>query len=271
MRATKESTTGFDTEFKVGYIIGSVAPERCGCNPKSAIFISTHIKNRYSEHFQWCCLQGNATRPYWWLVKYGSGTGLVPSGNRSRFVYPDLCSPTAWYWTGGKPLTKPMVTHFTDTGHDDVIKWKHFPRYWPFVRGIHRWPVNSPHKGQWRRALMFSLIFVWINDSVNTREAGDLRHHRAYYDVTVMNISPGCFYLRMKICFSTFNYNLQQLPPHCRNSAFWHGLKNHEYLPLMSCKLSCKTTQKGHLCEKVLSKLNYWLIFHTRCCLVTWS
>ena len=36
--------------------------------------------------------------------------------------------------------------------HDDVIKWKHFPRYWPFVRGIHRSPVNSPHKGQWRRA-----------------------------------------------------------------------------------------------------------------------
>ena len=22
--------------------------------------------------------------------------------------------------------------------HDDVIKWKHFPRYWPFARGIHR-------------------------------------------------------------------------------------------------------------------------------------
>ena len=42
--------------------------------------------------------------------------------------------------------------------HDDVIKWKDFPRYWPFVRGIHRSPVNSPHKGQWRGALMFSLI-----------------------------------------------------------------------------------------------------------------
>ena len=40
--------------------------------------------------------------------------------------------------------------------HDDVIKWEHFPRYWPFVRGIHRSPVNSPHKGQWRGALMFS-------------------------------------------------------------------------------------------------------------------
>ena len=22
--------------------------------------------------------------------------------------------------------------------HDDAIKWKHFPRYWPVVRGIHR-------------------------------------------------------------------------------------------------------------------------------------
>ena len=47
--------------------------------------------------------------------------------------------------------------------HDDVIKWKHFPRYWPFVRGIHRSPVNSPHKGQWRGALTFSLIWAWIN------------------------------------------------------------------------------------------------------------
>ena len=37
--------------------------------------------------------------------------------------------------------------------HDDVIKWKHFPRYWPFVRGFHRSSVNSPHKGQWRGAL----------------------------------------------------------------------------------------------------------------------
>ena len=41
------------------------------------------------------------------------------------------------------------------TIHDNVIKWKHFPRYWPFVRGIHRSPVNSPHKGQWRGALVF--------------------------------------------------------------------------------------------------------------------
>ena len=57
--------------------------------------------------------------------------------------------------------------------HDDVIKWKHFPRNWPFVRGIHRSPVNSPHKGHWRGALVLSLICVWINGWVNNREAGD--------------------------------------------------------------------------------------------------
>ena len=69
---------------------------------------------------------------------------------------------------------------------DDVIKWTHFPRYWPFAWGIHRSAVNSPHKGQWRGALMFSLICTWINGWVNNRKAGDLRRHRAHYDVRVM-------------------------------------------------------------------------------------
>ena len=70
--------------------------------------------------------------------------------------------------------------------HDDVIKWKHFPRNWPFVRGIHRSPVNSPHKGQWRGALMFTLICARIYGWVNTREAGDFRRYRLHYDVIVM-------------------------------------------------------------------------------------
>ena len=55
-----------------------------------------------------------------------------------------------------------------------------------FVRGIHRSPVNSPHKGQWCGALMFSLICVWINSWVNNREAGDWRRYRAHYDVIVI-------------------------------------------------------------------------------------
>ena len=70
--------------------------------------------------------------------------------------------------------------------NDDVIKGRHFSRHWPFVRGIHRSPVNSLHKGQWRGALVFSLICVWINVWVNNREVDDLRRHRAHYNITVM-------------------------------------------------------------------------------------
>ena len=73
--------------------------------------------------------------------------------------------------------------------HDDVIKWRHFPHYWPFVWGIHRSPVNSLHKDQWRRVLMFSLICAWRNCWVNAQEAGDLSHH-AHYDITVMTLRP---------------------------------------------------------------------------------
>ena len=68
--------------------------------------------------------------------------------------------------------------------------WRHqmetFPRSWPFVWRIHRSPVNSPHKGLWRGALLFSLICAWIDGWTNNRDAGDLRRHRAHYDVTVM-------------------------------------------------------------------------------------
>ena len=61
--------------------------------------------------------------------------------------------------------------------HDDVAKWKYFPRYLPFVQGIHRSPVNSPHKGQWRGALMFSIINGWVDN----RGTGDLRRHPAHW------------------------------------------------------------------------------------------
>ena len=70
--------------------------------------------------------------------------------------------------------------------HDDVIKWKHFPCHWPFVRRIHRSPVNSPHKRQVTRS--FDVFFhLRLNKRlINTREAGDLRRYHAHYDVIVM-------------------------------------------------------------------------------------
>ena len=81
-----------------------------------------------------------------------------------------------------------IIKHLIDdyvNFHDDVIKWKDL-RYCAFVWGIHRSPVNSSHRGQWRGAWMFSLICAWINGWVNNRDAGDLRRHRPHNYVTVM-------------------------------------------------------------------------------------
>ena len=122
-----------------------------------------------------------------------------------------LLTMSRWSVTRGWPLVDACrcgwlilleVSYLWRIKHDDVIKWKHFPRYWPFVRGIHRSPVNSPHKGQWRGALKFSLICVWINGWVNNGEAGDLRCYRAHYDVSVMNR------LVARLCLSSIPINL---------------------------------------------------------------
>ena len=88
-------------------------------------------------------------------------------------------------WT---PITNvgSRSSHTKPPSHDDVIKWKHCLRYWPFVRGIHRSHVNSPSKRPVTRSLMFSLICAWINGWVNNRKAGDLRRLRGHYDVSVM-------------------------------------------------------------------------------------
>ena len=82
--------------------------------------------------------------------------------NDGHYVSASLC----WRrrrWNEASPVGMRKNIGETREEHDDVIKWKYFPRYWPFVRGTHRWPVNSPRKGQWRKALMFSLICAWTN------------------------------------------------------------------------------------------------------------
>ena len=56
----------------------------------------------------------------------------------------------------------------------------------PLWREIHLSLVHSPHKGQWRAALIFSLISARTNGCVNNRDADDLRRNRIHNDVTVM-------------------------------------------------------------------------------------
>ena len=74
--------------------------------------------------------------------------------------------------------------------HDDVVKWKHFPRYWPFVRGIHRCipRIKASDAELW----CFIWSALWINGWVNNREAGDLRRHCSHYDVFVMSLADIC-------------------------------------------------------------------------------
>ena len=93
-----------------------------------------------------------------------------------NFYYHDLhvntFMYTFWDWMCWPVLNKDcnIVTPDHMPCHDDVMKWKHFPRYWQFVRGIHRWPVNSSHKGQWLGALMF--FYLRLNKRMGKQSWG---------------------------------------------------------------------------------------------------
>ena len=68
--------------------------------------------------------------------------------------------------------------------HDDVIKWKHFPRYSPSVRGIQWSPVDSPKRAS--DADLWFFICACTNGRANDRDPGDLKRHWAHYDVIIM-------------------------------------------------------------------------------------
>ena len=169
------------------------------------------IKRRHVTACVACPLDGNACIS-WRLIKNLSiiyrptcvlphhAACRQPDGNLAIESPPRSCDislhcgmpPAGHFWTTMLTPYQGIATRFKigksagmRSSHDDVIKWKHFPRSWPFVRRIRRLPVNSPHKGQWRGALIF-FICARINGWVNNRDAGDLRRHWAHYDVTVM-------------------------------------------------------------------------------------
>ena len=83
---------------------------------------------------------------------------LVQKHNKWCGLETELAKDSSW------PAMRCLLLVYRDY----VIKWKPFPRYWSFVRGIHRWPV----------------IFAWTNGWVNNRKAGDFRRDRTHYDVT---------------------------------------------------------------------------------------
>ena len=138
-------------------------------------------------------------------VNIGSGNGLVSSGSKPlpEPVWTQVYVATWRHWVAlgfnkysviSNTLCQLIWRTFVEVYDQQV-----FVSCWPYqmetfskllaltgVTGIHWSPMNSPHKGQWRGALMFSLICAWINDRVNNRVTGDLRRHRTHYDVIVM-------------------------------------------------------------------------------------
>ena len=113
---------------------------------------------------------------------YRNGSDTIPEGQMPSeviFVLVELGSVVVYIkhrqdhgGSAGVPLGGLCLPGDNLQGHDDVIKWKHFPRNWPFVRGIHRSPVTSPHKGQWRRALMFVFFYLRLNKRLSKQSWG---------------------------------------------------------------------------------------------------
>ena len=81
------------------------------------------------------------------------------------------------------------------------------------MRGIHRSPVNSPHKGQWPGALMLSLIWAWTKGSENHPDAGDLRHHHTHYEITIMSFTA---FRRYNQPFRVIHDKIEQLSCHTK-------------------------------------------------------
>ena len=149
--------------------------------------------------------------------------------------------------------------------HDDVIKWKHFLRNWPFVLGILWSSVNSSHKGQWCGALMFSLICAWINTWVNNREAGDLRHHRTHQDVTVLTSSKFWPYHFTAYTGYTSKFLCQ----------WWSLCERRHALIEISGSLRCVQCFSLNLCKRFCNQWSMWyadpsLPGHNRICRCVW-
>ena len=123
----------------------------------------------------------------WWIINWSNGI-LVYWRIYASLSFNELIRPYQYMTVTHLPASR----HFYWTIL--LTWWRHqmetFSALLAFCAGNS--PVNSPHKGQWCRALMFSFICVWINVlRVNNRGVGDLRSYRGHYDVTAMISSSG--------------------------------------------------------------------------------
>ena len=127
--------------------------------------------------------------------------------------------------------------------HNDVIKWQHFPRYWPFVRGIHPSPELSCY------------FYLRVNKRLSKQSwYWCLRHHRAHYDVIVML----CF---VSLCATVIIYILiiRSGSNYCNTCPYWWKTNYcmiynfNQYLP--SCLLMRSLLLRWVLCIEMATWL----------------
>ena len=132
--------------------------------------------------------------------------------------------------------------------HVDVIKWKHFPRHWPFVRGIHRSPVNSPHKGQWRGALMFSL---------NKRFSKSSR--RSWFETPSRSLwrhsNEGCARRRLLVAFWK-TIEIPHVSPQCIATHLLRIWVNSNLSLLPANRTNCNLTSRGYVSNPIEWPIN---------------
>ena len=116
---------------------------------------------------------------HWWRVNSRKIFHLMTSSCNGWYLttmlmlvirYKEWCILPTQMMTRSISTTWPSLTKHSSK-HDAIIKWKNFPRHWPFVRRIHRSQVNSSYKGQWRGALIFSSIYA-LNKRLNKQPWG---------------------------------------------------------------------------------------------------
>ena len=127
------------------------------------------IRHLFRSHINvWCYQKVSLLGQAWWVFyrdgRYAPHHLTLPVCDQKTSFESQLISCTSWW------------RHQMET----------FSALLALCAGNSPVPVNSPHKGQWRGALIFSLICARINDWVNNREAGDLRRHLGHIDVNVM-------------------------------------------------------------------------------------
>ena len=143
-----------------------------------------HPVNKHTDfmHFVWSCTLSVRCEFVWSIYPYRSG--LLHWHWAIAMIVP-LSVKEPWMIWG-------TVEYQTTT--------KYIKALLALCEGNHRSPVDSPHKGQWRGALMFSLICAWTNGCANNLDAGDLTCHRACYDVTVMCLRNSWYVLSDFTC-----------------------------------------------------------------------